>query len=71
MGKQRKCAWLRKGTVLLLVFAIFLAYMPTQSMTTYAASKGIKASVYDGSTLKGSDGKPYYPNTKGGGYYWA
>lgn len=68
MEKQRTYSWLRKGAVLLLAFAILLAYMPVQSVTTYAATK---ASVYDGSTLKGSDGKPYYPNNKGGGYYWA
>ncbi|WP_161907957.1 SpaA isopeptide-forming pilin-related protein [Emergencia sp. 1XD21-10] len=68
MGKQKTYSWLRKGAVLLLAFAILLAYMPLQSMTAYAATK---ASVYDGATLKGSDGKPYYPNNKGGGYYWA
>ncbi|MGF6376701.1 hypothetical protein M2140_001779 [Clostridiales Family XIII bacterium PM5-7] len=59
--------WARRFMVILIAIAVVFTYMP-QELYTYAASK---ASVYDGRTLKGSDGKPYYPNQKDDGYYWA
>lgn len=60
--------WLRRAVVLLLAFVVIATYMPHEALEAYAATK---ASIYDGRTLKGDDGKPYYPNQKGGGYYWA
>ncbi len=69
MFETKKHPVLRKVFVLLMAVVMLAAYMPQQVFqTTYAATK---ASVYDGRTLKGSDGKPYYPNNKGGGYYYA
>lgn len=68
MLENKKHPILRKAFVLLMAVIMLAAYMPQQAFQTYAATK---ASVYDGRTLKGSDGKPYYPNNKGGGYYYA
>ena len=68
MLENKKHPILRKAFVLMMAVIMLAAYMPQQAFQTYAATK---ASVYDGRTLKGSDGKPYYPNNKGGGYYYA
>lgn len=68
MLEQSKHPCLRRIMVLLLAFTVLATYMPQAALPAYAATK---ASVYDGKTLKGFDGKPYYPNQKGGGYYYA
>ena len=68
MLERTRHPWLRRAIVLFLAFVVIATYMPKEAYTAYAASK---ASVYDGRTLKGSDGKPYYPNQKNGGYYYA
>lgn len=68
MFETKKHPIMRKAFVLLMAVVMLAAYMPQQAFQTYAATK---ASVYDGRTLKGSDGKSYYPNNKGGGYYYA
>ena len=68
MEQRMKHPWLCRSMMLLLIFTILAAYMPQATFEAFAATK---ASVYDGRQLKGSDGKPYYPNNKGGGFYWA
>lgn len=68
LQETKRHPWLRRAVVLLLAFVIVATYMPHEALQAYAATK---ASVYDGRTLKGSDGKSYYPNQKGGGYYYA